>query len=520
MENTPIPNPEWEKFPTLFAELDFELNSNHSMRGKPVHVVELTPGTNKILDWICGKCDHKWPSTGSNRVKGTGCPACINQVIHIDGRNSMASTHPQLANEYLGDSTLIIAGTHQILEWKCKKCNHQWSSRGSNRAILRRGCPACANQVIHIDGRNSMAHTHPILANEYLGDPNLIIAGTNKKLDWKCSICQHLWKTSGSKRSMGSGCPVCANHVIHNDGRNSMASTHPQLAIEYLGNPNDIIATTHSKLQWECKDCTHHWKARGADRVRGRGCPACSNKQIHEDGRNSMAQTHPELALEFIGNPEKIIIGTNKKLSWRCKICEHEWKAKGSHRMDGVGCPACANRVIHMDGRNSMLNTHPSLAAEYVGNSNEIVAGTHSKLPWRCKNCGHEWKATADSRSLRGIGCPACAKYGFQPHLPGYYYVFEIRNKLGDRLYFKGGITNDLERRFGQLSNRLPEQLHLNQVEFIKFERGQEARDFETILLGIESIRAPKRDFDGGNELFLDNPLVYARDNEVIPTKS
>jgi Zn finger protein HypA/HybF involved in hydrogenase expression len=521
MEKTPTPNPEWEQFPTLFAELDFELNSNHSMGGKSVHVVELTPGTNKILDWECKKCNHKWPSSGSNRIRGNGCPACTNRVIHIDGRNSMALTHPQLANEYLGDPNLVIAGTHQILDWECKKCNHKWPSSSSNRSKLGRGCPACANHVIHIDGRNSMATTHPTLANEYLGDPNTIIAGTNKKLDWECSICQHLWKTSGAKRSMGSGCPVCANRVIHMDGRNSMASTHSQLAIEYLGDPNLVIAGTSNKLNWKCNDCENEWSARGYKRVEGSGCPACANKSIHIDGRNSMASTHPLLAKEYLGDPNLVITMTNKKLDWKCGLCQHIWRARGASRGIGCGCPVCDNKSIHIDGRNSMASTHPQLANEYLGDPNRVIAGTHKKLNWKCIICQHEWKTSGSKRATdKGTGCPSCTKYGFQPHLPGYYYVFEIRNEFGDRLYYKGGITNDLERRFGQISEHLPKQLHLNQVELIKFERGQEARDFETILLRIESIRAPKRDFDGGNELFLDNPLAYARDNGVIPIKS
>jgi Zn finger protein HypA/HybF involved in hydrogenase expression len=60
--------------------------------------------------------------------------------------------------------------------------------------------------------KTSMANTHPqTLAKEYQGDAKLIIAGTNKKLDWKCSTCEHEWKQSGCSRVQGSGCPACAN---------------------------------------------------------------------------------------------------------------------------------------------------------------------------------------------------------------------------------------------------------------------------------------------------------------------
>ena len=40
-------------------------------------------------------------------------------------------------------------------------------------------------------------------------DPKTTIAGTNKKLQWKCSE-GHVWSTSGSNRISGFNCPSCA----------------------------------------------------------------------------------------------------------------------------------------------------------------------------------------------------------------------------------------------------------------------------------------------------------------------
>ena len=82
-----------------------------------------------------------------------------------------------------------------------------------------------------------------------------------------------------------------------------------------------------------------------------------------------MAVTHPNLASEYIGDATKIIAGSHKKLDWRCNVCEHEWKAMSSVGLKGVGCPACDNKEIHVDGRNSMANTHPELAEELIGDS-------------------------------------------------------------------------------------------------------------------------------------------------------
>jgi Zn finger protein HypA/HybF involved in hydrogenase expression len=229
-----------------------------------------------------------------------------------------------------------------------------------------------------------------------------------------------------------------------------------------------------------------------------------------------MAITHPELAKEYLGDPTTIIAGSNKKLDWRCQICQHEWSATGNSRVRPTGCPVCAKKAVHIDGRNSMAITHPELAKELVGTDpNTVIAGTGKKLDWRCRNCQHEWAAVGGDRCA-GKGCPACASTGFQPHLPGYYYVNEILNGSGDRILFKGGISGDWEKRLGDLGRGLPDGLTIRNVEAIRFDLGRDAQDLETRLLRAESIRAPARDFHGGHELFMSNPLDYAREQGWI----
>jgi DNA-directed RNA polymerase subunit RPC12/RpoP len=505
---------EWKDYPHLLAELDMSKNKNHTYKGKPCSVLDLSSGTANKLDWKCSTCEHEWIATGDGRVRGDGCPACFG-YLHSDGRNSMAITHPKLANEYQGDANLIIAGTHKKLDWKCSTCEHEWKTAGSMR-VRGNGCPSCAGQRLHSDGRNSMFNIHPKLAKEYQGDANLIMAGTHKKLNWKCITCEHEWRAVGSSRVRGNGCPSCANQVINNfDARNNMTNTHPKLAKEYQGDANLIIAGTPKKLDWKCITCEHEWKTAGSMRVNGNGCPACSGRVVHSDGRNSMTNTHPQLAEEYQGDANLIMAGTNKKLEWKCITCEHEWKAQGNSRVIGRGCPACfghlhsdrrnsmynthpklakeyqgdANLIIagtniyldwkcstcehewntqgynraggkgcpvcagqrlHCDGRNSMFNTHPKLAEEYQGDANLIMAGTSKKLNWNCITCEHMWSAVGSSR-VNGTGCPECAVCGFKSSQPGYCYLLKYQFSDGD-IKYKQGITNDVKRRVSQLS--------------------------------------------------------------------
>ena len=118
------------------------------------------------------------------------------------------------------------------------------------------------------------------------------------------------------------------------------------------------------------------------------------------------------------------------------------------------------------------------------------------------------------SSRTQGHGCPACAPTGFQPHLSAYYYVHSICNELGDHLFFKCGIARDWQNRLIQLRGNLPAHLTIENKDVMYFENGSEARSFETKMLKIKSIRSPKRDFDGGNELFCINPLRYVAELE------
>ena len=163
-----------------------------------------------------------------------------------------------------------------------------------------------------------------------------------------------------------------------------------------------------------------------------------------------------------------------------------------------------------------MAITHPDLATELVGTDpNTILAGTNRKLDWVCSTCSHQWSAQGNDR-VNGNGCPACADYGFKPDRPAHYYVHEILNQHGDRILFKGGISGDWQQRLGIIARGLPDGLTIRNAESIHFDLGQDARDLETRLLRVESIRAPARDFKGGFELFMVNPLDYAREQGWI----
>lgn len=112
--------------------------------------------------------------------------------------------------------------------------------------------------------------------------------------------------------------------------------------------------------------------------------------------------------------PEKLSSKSNKKAWWRCSH-GHSWEMEIYHRTNGRACPYCSNKRV-LPGYNDLSTLFPSIAAEwnYEKNSNldilSCVKGSARDAWWRCSVCGHEWHAKIRARTLRGSGCPECAK--------------------------------------------------------------------------------------------------------------
>ena len=107
----------------------------------------VSAGSPLVTEWLCGVCDQVTSATVANKVRGTGCQVCSNQVV-VPGVNDFSSLLPELASE-LADGA---AGSHlscfsgKSVLWRCPKCTHEWSTTVASRTSGNRtGCPVCAD---------------------------------------------------------------------------------------------------------------------------------------------------------------------------------------------------------------------------------------------------------------------------------------------------------------------------------------------------------------------------------------
>jgi len=115
--------------------------------------------------------------------------------------------------------------------------------------------------------------------------------------------------------------------------------------------------------------------------------------------------------------PADVAPKTKKKFWWKCKNCDYEWQSRVEARWR-QGCPECGKRVNIENRRKNWLANKGSVAERYPHlfvewhednkfSPAELTPSSSEKILWKCIK-GHTWKATVNSRSSTGAGCPFC----------------------------------------------------------------------------------------------------------------
>ncbi len=349
------------KNPDLFLEWDEE--ANH-----PLKLTSISMASNKKVWWRCREnSSHTWEASPNTRTK-SGCPVCAGIKIVV-GINDLATSHPEISSEWAEDLNQghtphqVSRGSNQKVWWRCKSySNHTWLSTITNRSKRGDGCPICSNSQV-LEGFNDLATKFPELARSWDVEknspllPSQVLFGSEAKVWWTCSAdSRHSWSAKISSRSaQNTGCPICANLLIV-EGINDLPTVAPQLAESWHPErnhplkPTEIGAGTHKSVWWICGEHPEHvWKARVVQRLRGSGCPYCSNQRVFS-GFNDLETVNPSLAADWHPtrngsvSPSEVAPSANKKYWWRCfNDPTHEWQATPSSRSSGTNCPRCAN---------------------------------------------------------------------------------------------------------------------------------------------------------------------------------
>jgi cytochrome c-type biogenesis protein CcmH/NrfF len=334
----------------------------HSTKNGDLNPDMVGAGSTKKVWWQCQKKQsHIWKASVRDRKK-TSCPYCANKKVSES--NSLASTHPDLADE-----------------WDYKE-------------------------------------NFPLTPNE-------VTAGSNKKVWWKCNKGDdHKWQAVIYSRKNGNGCPICSNNIVVDS--NCLEFTHPKLSLEWHPTrnapltPREVNAGSSQLVWWKCmKGEDHVWKASLVSRKNGANCRVCSNEIIVKS--NALVTTHSHIAKEWDYKknspltPDQISFGNGRKVWWKCpKGDDHKWQATTNSRTyNNLGCPICSGKKVVVS--NCLATTNSDLSKQWHPSLNgkltpyDVTFGHGGSVWWQCeKNETHVWKTSPNMRTSIGNNCPFC----------------------------------------------------------------------------------------------------------------
>ncbi len=219
-------------------------------------------------------------------------------------------------------------------------------------------------------------------------------------------------------RTKNDGCPFCNGKRVCQ--HNSIAFKAPNVAASWDstandGTPHDFTANSNFTKQWHCPVCGHKWLASISHRVGLKsGCPACYNRARTKVRHPTLAECNHPLLKEWDTEanakeglfPDKLRLGSNKRVHWTCRKCPlgltHKWAATmNSRALAGNGCSCCAGRTACQC--NSLPSLYPGIAQEWDyckndGDPGDYTASSNVVVWWKSRD-QKSWQQSVSSRT-------------------------------------------------------------------------------------------------------------------------
>ena len=258
--------------------------------------------------------------------------------------------------------------------------------------------------------------------NQHLGSTQ-ISSNSGLRVWWTCDQCPcglpHEWLAKiNSRQGMANQCPFCTNRKLCH--HKSLLTVAPSVASYWDTAKNGVtadhvVAGSDTRRHWLCPTCSHSWQATVATKVGDNsGCPKCSNRLKGYTRQPTLtASNHPVMVdFDYSRNqeagldPDRITLGSNKKIHWICRNCPrgqpHLYRASPDSRIRRkTGCPYCSS--VKACVCNSLQSLYPALAAEWDTARNGVgpdqtLPGSKKSAYWKNAE-GHSWEQSPFGRT-------------------------------------------------------------------------------------------------------------------------
>lgn len=390
---------------------------------------EFTKGSRFNAHWKCKTCNYEWEQS-IQRYKG--CAEC--RKASVLERNNLAINYPELIKEWDHSKNFDIQPTSLSFTsdkktwWVCSKCKYEWKARISNRAVLDRGCPACANKVV-VKGANDLSTTHPELAKEWNYEKNATLRptdfsyGTAKKVWWICSQ-GHEYPASILHRVHGTNCPKChsgrqtsfAEQAVYYYVKKMFPDAISRYSAKFLGRmeldiyiPSIKYAIEYDGAAWHKKETVKREQKKyllcqqnGIKLIRLREKMPEIGSEIADYMYSTENLYQPKALTKIL---TEILRRINFSSSWL-----HQCPVDINIERDRFEIQQYRTIIKS----NSLEEQYPDIATEWHPNKNQNLTprmfppGSDQKVWWKCSFCTNEYQASIGHRT-NGTGCPVCA---------------------------------------------------------------------------------------------------------------
>lgn len=398
--------------------------------------------------WFCNTCKNEFLSTTQAMIRSyssfaEGCPYCAGKKVKKE--NSFAALHPDIIDEYSSENKIdpynVTEKSDKMVKWVCRNNpEHKWSTSFRQRANGTGNCPECRgwhyNKILWQE-RPDPEKYYDINKNKRSFKTYSYMS--NEKVWWNCDN-GHSFETMimNVTRREQFQCPICENRLVEK-GYNDLASQYPDLAQEFdadknMVHPDDIYYASTLQYWWKCTE-GHEFIRSAYHRVARAGeCPVC-NREIVVKGINDLQNKYPEVVniWDYEKNsvsPDEISDISTSRFYFKCKLGHTYEAGLNSVKNNSFKCHVC-NNIIVQKGINSLVDTHPELAAEFSPNEmrkpSEFNKHMAYSILWRCPHCNGDYHYSIKDRELNDESCPYCYK---KRVLPGYNALTDTHPEL------------------------------------------------------------------------------------------
>lgn len=265
-------------------------------------------------------------------------------------------------------------------------------------------------------------------------DPTTVALCCNKKFDFKCDNCSHIFSSTCSNVEQGRWCPFCAGKKLCGEKScpscfaRSVASS-PKVECFIIANPDvppcTIIIKSTKKYKWSCEACAHTFEATPATVDANQWCPFCSKRSLCGKPtcdpcrlRSLVTSVHVDAFTS--ANPDvsplTVAISSNKKVKWQCESCPHLFEM-APNDAKRFWCPFCAKKKLCGQQECGLcfkrsLAALPQVQSFIIANPtidpNTVAISCNERYNWQCDKCPHTFLKRVNTVQ-RGSWCPYCA---------------------------------------------------------------------------------------------------------------